>query len=139
MKDDRIAILIKKANLEFDKMSNQILAPCDLTHTQFKTMMFLYKEPRDTVRQIDIEKYFSMTNPTVTGILHNLEKKGMVMRAANPRDGRSKVVALTGRAYAMKEELLGIADTLEGNMTKNLTLKEQKQLSSLLKKMLEKE
>lgn len=136
MNNDKIAILIKKANLDFDRISNQILAPYELTHTQFKTMMFLYKTS-EAVRQIDIEKYFSMTNPTVTGILQNLEKKGMVARVANPLDSRSKVVVLTEQASAMREELLSVADSLERELTKNLTTAEQDRLAALLKKMLE--
>ena len=138
MKSDKIAILIKMANLEFDKISNQIISPYDLTHSHFKTLKLLYKETPLTVRQIDIEKYFAMTNPTVTGILQNLEKKNMVERVVNPQDGRSKVIGLTEKAFGMKEELLQIGDKLEATLTANLEEEEQIQLISLLNKMLEK-
>lgn len=137
MSDDKIAVLIKKASLDFDKISNQLLAPYDLTPTQFKILMLLYKEPPYTVRQIDLEKYFSMTNPTVTGIMQNLEKKDMVARVPNPQDGRSKVLALTQRAHDMRRELLALADTLEQSMTKNLSDEEKQQLTMLLKKMMD--
>lgn len=136
MDTDKIAILIKKANLEFDKISNQALAPYDLTHTQFKTLKFLYQEPSLTVRQIDIKKYFSMTNPTVTGIVQNLEKKGLVERVSNPQDGRSKVIGLTKKAQFLTMELKQIGDQLEESLTSNLNDAERQQLLILLNKML---
>ncbi|WP_294145307.1 MarR family winged helix-turn-helix transcriptional regulator [uncultured Clostridium sp.] len=137
MKDGKIAILVKKANLKFDKISNRMLAGYGLTHTQFKTLMFLYKNPPQTIRQIDIETYFSMSNPTVTGILQNLEKNGMVERVVNPADSRSKVAALTGKAEAMREELLALADRLENELTRELSKEEQEQLARLLEKMMD--
>lgn len=136
MNEDVIAILIKRANLVFDKISNQILTPYDLTNTQFKIVMRLFKEPSGTVRQIDLERYFSMTNPTVTGILQNLEKKGLVERVMNPADGRSKVIMPTKKALDRKEDLFRLADSLERNLTKNLTGEEQVQLAGLLKKVI---
>lgn len=139
MKKERVAILIKIANLEFDKISNRILNPYDLTHTQFKILMRLYGEPPLTVRQIDIERHFSMTNPTVTGILQNLEKKNLIERVPNPQDSRSKVIGLTQKAVEMKEELLRVADTLEAELLKNLDEGEKEQLIILLKKMLRKD
>lgn len=133
---NNIAILIKKANLEFDKIANQILAPYELTHTQFKILKFLYKAKPNTVRQLDIERFYSMTNPTVSGIIQNLEKKELVIRAANPKDGRSKVIDLTERAYTMETDLEKISEELEDVLTANLNKEEQVELCRLLNKML---
>lgn len=62
----KIPILIKKISLVFDKISNQLLLPHDLTNSQFKILMVLMHAPEGSVRQIDIENKFAMTNPTVT-------------------------------------------------------------------------
>ena len=132
----KISILIKKTSLVFDKISNQLLTAYDLTGSQFKILMVLMHAPEGSVRQIDIENKFAMTNPTVTGLVHKLEAKDLVKRMPHPEDKRSKVLALTDRAMAMKEELLALADNLEQQMTRNLNDDEREQLASLLLKML---
>lgn len=135
MKKDRVAILIKKAALEIEKLSNPILAPYELTNTQYKIMMMLYRNQDKSIRQADIEERFSMTNPTVTGIIQNLEKKNLVKRVQNPNDKRSKLVVLTDKAISMREEIDALGEILEAQVTENLTKEECRQLITLLKKI----
>lgn len=136
MEKQKISLLIKKLALVFDKLSNQLLLPYDLTGSQLKILMVLYHTPGDSVRQADIEAKFSMTNPTVTGLVQKLEAKGLVKRIPNPEDKRSKVLVLTERSMVMKDELLALADSLERQMTANLTSAECDQLAALLAKLL---
>lgn len=136
---DKIFVLIKKAALEFDKLSIPLFAPYELTPSQYKILRLLYIEEPETIRQIDIEKSFSMTNPTVTGLLHNLEKKNWIQRIPNPNDSRSKVIRLTAKAEGLREELLEISDRLEDMLTDNLNDQEKEQLIELMNKMLKKE
>lgn len=133
----KISILIKKTALVFDKISNQLLMPYELTGSRFKILMVLYHAPDASVRQADIENKFAMTNPTVTGLVQKLEVKDLVKRMPHPEDKRSKVLVLTDRAIEMKEELLALADDLEAGMTKNLNESERELLASLLMKMLD--
>lgn len=137
MRKDRVAILIKKTALVIEKLSNQVLAPYELSNTQYKILMMLYRNPDKSIRQADIEEKFSLTNPTVTGIIQNLEKKGLVQRIQNPDDKRSKLLCLTSRANDLREELDELGEVLEGQVTERLTDKECEQLCELLKKMLE--
>lgn len=139
MSNPKISILVKKTALIFDKLSNQLLTPYDLTGSQFKIMMVLYHAPAGSVRQADVEAKFSMTNPTVTGLVQKLEAKDLVKRRPHPEDRRSKVLVLTDRAIGMKEELLALADDLEQQMTRKLSDDECDQLSKLLIKMLKNE
>lgn len=136
MEHAKISILIKKASLIFDKLFNQLLAPYNLTGSQFKILMVLYHAPEGSVRQTDIETKFAMTNPTVTGLVQRLEAKQLIKRMPNSDDKRSKVLALTDRALEMKEELFALADDLEAQMTEDLTAAECDQLSALLIKMM---
>lgn len=77
MNINRIAILIKIASLEFEKISNPILAEYDLTAAQYRILKFLYSRQTETARVVDIEKQCSITHPTVLGLLDNLEKKDL--------------------------------------------------------------
>lgn len=135
MKNKRITILIKNLSLEFDKIANPRLAPYDLTLTQFKILKYLYDY--DNVIGKDIEKAYSMTNPTVTGVIENMEKHDWIKRVPNPNDARSKIIKLTDKAFRKKEELHKLGDDLEKSFTKDLTITEQKELFTLLNKMME--
>lgn len=131
-----ISILIKRSSLVFDKLSNQLLTPYGLTGSQFKLLMLLYKSPACSVRQADLEAKFSMTNPTVTGLVQKLEEKNLVRRMPHPGDKRSRILVLTQLALAKKDELLALADALEQQLTENLSPREGAQLAALLEKML---
>lgn len=136
MRNDRVAILIKRASLITEKLSNKMLAQYNLSTSQYKIMVMLYNYPDKTIRQIDIEEMYSLTNPTVTGIIQNLERKNLIVREQNPDDKRSKVLCLTEKAYKMKEELLSLGETVEKQITESLTNEEHKELCFLLNKMI---
>ena len=135
MDNTKTTILIKKLALEFDKIANPSLAPYDLTPTQFKILKYLYDH--ENVIGMDIQKAYSMTNPTVTGILQNMENGGWIKRVANPNDSRSKIIMLTEKAIQKKNELYELGENLEKKFTKDLSKEEQKKLLELLNKILE--
>ena len=136
MKLDKSAILIKKAALEFDKISNAVLDEYNLTTAQYKVMKYLYEEADNGVRIVDLEKYYSMSHPTTIGIVQNLEKKGFVTYQDNPNNARSRFIVPTEEAMQRQEELEAVGGKLEEELTKRLSLKERKELVRLLKKMM---
>lgn len=137
MMHDKVAILIKKTALVVEKLSNHVLVPYELTHTQYKILMMLFRNKGKQIRQADIETHFSMTNPSVTGIIQNLEKKGFLERIQNPDDKRSKLLKLTEKAVSLEKELHALGESIEMQVTKNLTTEESEQLIVLLKKVME--
>ena len=136
MNIDKVAILIKKAALEFDKVSNPILAEYNLTDSQFKVLKFLYTSETRTAKVVDIERHYSMTHPTTIGLLDNLEQKGFINRIVNPADARSKLISLTEKAEQLEPELLAVGDQIEDRLTEHLSSKERVQLVTLLQKLL---
>lgn len=137
MIQDKVAILIKKTALVVEKLSNHMLVPYELTHTQYKILMVLFRNKGKQIRQADLEAHFSMTNPSVTGIIQNLEKKGLLERVQHPDDKRSKLLKLTEQAISIEKELYALGESIEMQITKNLTAEESKQLIVLLKKVME--
>ena len=136
MEKSKVSVLIKKSSLIFDKYVNQLLAPYHLSSSQFRILMILYKSPDCSVRQTDIEAAFSMTNPTVTGLVHSLEKNGLVKKIANPEDKRSRFLVLTEYAESRRNEFLSLADSIEKEMTDGLSETETAVLSELLLKVI---
>ena len=133
---DKAAILIKKAALEFDKLSNAVLDEYGLTVSQYKVMKYLYEEAENGVRIVDLERYYSISHPTAIGIVQNLEKKGLVAYRENPNHARSRFIVPTEDALKLKDEIEGIGNELEAELTKKLSGKERLRLISLLKKMM---
>lgn len=139
MRIDSVAILVKRASLEFDKLAAPRLQKYDITPSQYKVLKLVAVSPAHTVRQVDVEKRFSMTNPTVTGLVRNLEAKGLVRRETNPHDARSKVIDLTESGEAIKDDLFRIGEELEREFTRDLTEQEHAQLVDLLGKVVHEE
>ena len=135
---DRIGRLIKKASLELEKTALLILSRYDMTLTQYKILVYLYNAPPMSTRQVDLERAYSMTNPSVTSVLHTLEKKGLINRAENAKDRRSKVISLTHKALDLRDELEAAGDRLEEAFTRNLSSAERSEMVVLLTKMLKK-
>ena len=136
MNINKAAILIKKASLEFEKVANPIFAEYELTVSQYRILIFLYRSESRTASVVDLEKHYSMTHPTTLGLLEQLEKKGFIKRVVNPNDARGKLVALTEKADVMQSELEALGDTIEKKLTRRLTAEETVQLVGLLGKML---
>lgn len=137
MTTDHIGILIKKTSQAFENSASQVLAPYDLTPSQFKILKYVTLNPEASVRQIDLETYFGMSNPTVTGIIQNLEKKGMIYRQSHPDDKRSKIIILSEKAKNARHFILETSDNIEANFTKGLTPQEKDIMRTLLLKLLE--
>ena len=76
-----------------------------------------------------------MTNPSVTGIIQNLEKKGLVIRRQSQEDKRSKLIYPTEHARELEPELVQLGKKLEDQITANLQEEECRQLCKLLKKI----
>ena len=136
MNTDKVAILVKKAALEFDRLSNPYFARYDLTVSQYKILKYLYSQPSRTARVVDLERQYSMTHPTALGLIDALEKKGFTIRVNNPNDARGKLVALTEKADRMQVELEGLGSAIEDKLTEKLSKEERDQLVGLLQKLI---
>jgi len=130
---ERIGSLIKKSYLRIEKRFIQALQPYGLTPAQYRVMVLLCRNQDKPLRQIDIEQEFGMTNPTVTGILQNMEKKDLVQRVENPADRRSKLVSATPKTLAIVEKVEGEVEQIEKYMATLFEPGERDELARLLK------
>ena len=127
--------MVKETALAIEKKANRMLTPYGLTDTQYKVLMCLYRSPGYALRQVDLEKMLMMRNPTITGIVQNLERSGFVQRTTNSEDKRSKIVTLTEATLALMEKLIEVGESLEKNITSTLSETEREQAIELLKKL----
>ena len=132
----KTGLLVKRLALEFDKKANPALQAYGLTGAQYKLLRYLYANKDVPVRQVDLERFHSLTHPTAIGLLTALENKGFVERRRNPEDGRSRLVSATEKALKLEPALRKLGDDIDAELTAPLTPEEHEQLVALLRKLM---
>jgi DNA-binding MarR family transcriptional regulator len=78
-----------------------------------------------------------MTRGAITKLADRLINKSLIVREADPDDGRAQTLALTQVGTKMVPELAQLADRNDAEFFDHLTLSERKTLERLLKRMVE--
>ena len=97
---EKIGLLTKSINNAIEKERNRYLAEYDLTAAQSDVLQYVtiaYSLGIE-INQVDIEKEFNLSNPTVTGILKRLEAKGFIEKRESKKDKRYKWICATKSA-----------------------------------------
>lgn len=95
---------IKKANNQILKQENEIVKNYDLTTSQYGVLECLYFKGDLCINDL-IERLIS-TSGTMTVIIKNLEKSGLVARKCNKKDRRSSVITLTSKGKKLVKKIL---------------------------------
>lgn len=101
--------LAKKISHTFFHVINDCIRDTDLTKSQWDVIRYLIqrrKENADRVTQRDIERFFSVSNPTISGILDRLEKKGLIERSLCEHDKRVHHISPTREAFVLYERVI---------------------------------
>lgn len=77
------------------------------------------------------------TRGTVTKLADRLIAKSLVVRAADPRDGRAQTLALTPAGRALTPELAALADANDAEFFAGLTPEDRKALFRILRDVVE--
>jgi MarR family transcriptional regulator, lower aerobic nicotinate degradation pathway regulator len=108
------------------------LAAKDVTVAEWALMRVLYgKEPMAPNRLADA---MGLTRGAITKLADRLIAKSMLVRAANPDDGRGQTLALTARGARFVPELATLADRNEMECFAHLSERERLTLERILKK-----
>lgn len=109
------------------------LAEVDLTYTQYIVMMVLWEKDGISVKELG-QRLF-LDSGTLTPLLKNLEKKGLLTRNRSKEDERSTVAVLTKEGKALRKRALKIPEQVGSCM--QIGQEEAIQLYQLLYKLLE--
>ena len=133
---DSIGRLLKVTNQIFETYINNSLKEINLTSSQIGILVFLcYKRKNNIdVNQIDIQKKFKLSNPTVSGILDRLEEKRFIKRINN---GRSNKIIITDDGMNLLDSGYDKVKMIENNIISGLSLEEREELKRLLSKIIE--
>ena len=113
---------------------NRIAAEHDLSLTQLRVLAIL----RDRrVKMSELTNFLGLDKSTVSGLVDRAEKRGLLQRAPNPRDGRGVDVFLAPSGARLAERGVAQAAQSLSPMTSALTPAEGRRLVTLLERMLE--
>lgn len=120
---------------QLEKAMNEQLKEFDLTKSQLDILRFLKYVKKDHVNQKDIEEFFHISNPTVTGLLNRMEQKGYVVRVHSPDDKRIRYIQITDKVEDIDKKIKKHIDYSEGVIAKGLSQEERNLLFKLLAKV----
>lgn len=128
----RIRIISNK----FRELWDRNLQKYNLTGVQMEVLCYLKCNPDKEIHQREIEYWFQLKNPTVTGILNRLEEKGYITRRRNPEDGRYRIIEVTEKGDQVMAEMGEEAKDLDERIYDCMTDEEQAKLLELLDRIL---
>ena len=76
----------------------------DISPEQWPILFRLYEQPGQSQNELAAKDLND--HPNITRMVGQLEKRGLVMRDADPEDRRRQLVSLTHKGYALMDQLL---------------------------------
>ena len=123
----------------FDQQINENMISVNVTRSQMEVLVYTYIKNKNgiEVNQVDLEKDLNLKNPTVTGLISRLEKKGYMKREKSSKGPNYKSVLITDEGIRIIEEGKRITDNVEKEMFSVLDKDEKKELTRLLQKVID--
>ncbi len=121
-----------------NEMTNQCareLSAYGLTLRNVLVMAYLDKHKGELVTQKTLEDHMHLSNPTVTVLIQNMEKKGLVKRTRVPEDGRKYSLELTEKAHEIGSACREKFIAREQQFYRGVTEEEKQQLFSIFAKI----
>lgn len=117
------------------KSLNRQLKDLDLTKSQLDILSYLAHQ-KEPVIQRDIENFFHISNPTVTGLLNRLEQKGYIERKSCESDKRIRFIQLTEKELELRKRFERDKFGIDAACKEILSDEEEKELICSLKKLM---
>ena len=109
------------------------LAPLGLSINDFEVLLRLDRVPPPGTRLTDIGETVRLSQPAVSRMITRLERKELVSRGGDPRDGRGVLIAITAAGRrALRRAVPVHAQTVHECLLQRLDPGEGRQLSAIL-------
>lgn len=120
------------------KMDTSVISAIDdkLTISQAYVIDFICNEGKDKdVFQKDLESVFDLKRSSISLMLNNMEKNGLIERMLVKEDGRLKKIVLTEKSIKIYEKISDAIDLIENKLSENITEEEVKVFQNVLNKI----
>ncbi len=136
MANKQIGLLIKQLHDTLEKQANNALRDDDITMMQIAVLLAVSQAEGKCMTLKELEKHFSVSQPTMAGIAKRLIAKGLLEQKASPEDKRIKIVAVTEEGMKACGQAANSMDDTEEQLLKGFTEQEADMLVQLLTKAL---
>ncbi|WP_413582589.1 MarR family winged helix-turn-helix transcriptional regulator [Bdellovibrio sp. HCB288] len=129
-------LLFRKISTDLESKFDNFFAKWNLSPGRYTLLIMLRKAPGGLMPS-EIAQKVGVTQATISGLINSLEKAELVKRTTHEKDGRSFVIQLTDKGYALIEEVSPLWFTNIGNFFGQFNQEDQKLLNGLLIRMSE--
>lgn len=105
-----------------------------MTSSRFALMRLLADADTD-VGVMDLARWLGINAAAVTRQVQELERERLVLRRADPKDGRRNYIRLSKKGRKLLDELLECSHEFERSMTSVLSAEEMTEAATVLKKL----
>lgn len=130
--DNQLCFPLYAVSKEIVRRYTPFLNEIDLTYTQYIAMMVMWEHREVSVKELG--KKLFLDSGTLTPLLKNLEKKGLVTRERSKEDERFLVVRVTEEGMELREKALDIPAKIGGCVC--IEEQEAVQLFTIVRKLL---
>lgn len=130
--DNQLCFPLYALSKEIVRRYTPFLNEVDLTYTQYITMMVMWEYKEVSVKELGARLF--LDSGTLTPLLKNLEKKGLVTRQRSKEDERVLVVSITDEGMKLREKAVEIPAKIGGCI--NIAPSEAEQLFTIVKSLL---
>jgi DNA-binding MarR family transcriptional regulator len=106
-----------------------------LSFSELRLLLAVRKAEGGARRPTDLARELALTPSGITRALLPLEKRGIVVRQPDERDGRASQTALTEAGNRLLDEALAIAAERSTKLLRRLSIGQTKQLQRLLEEV----
>lgn len=128
-----LGYLINALSLNMKQRLDARLKEHKVTVHQFGILLIIYK--KSSLTQKEIANQTNGDEPATARLMNRLEDKGHIKRVVDSADKRKRLVSLTPEGEILLNKLLPYAQAINADLTSVLSQAEQKELFTLLTKI----
>lgn len=102
----------------------------DLTYEMLQVLTVLWRKGK--MNQQDIADNIQKNKASLTSLLDNLEKRGLVMRSEDPSDRRNKIISLTPLGLQYRVQFQPIFNEFYETLSKDVSKEKLREIGMLL-------
>jgi DNA-binding MarR family transcriptional regulator len=114
VRDHCLCLHTQRAARALARRFDEALRPFGLTNGQFSLMMSLNRPEPPAMGSV--AALLAMDRTTLTAALKPLERRGLIAVSANPRDKRSRLLALTGEGRSLLAQAVPVWRKIHGEL-----------------------
>ena len=136
--NERIGFQVSLLSCAMKAKKNRDFESIDLTSSQADVLGYVARSEREgrIIQQVDVERRFNLSNPTVTGIIQRMEAKGFITREVSTTDKRCKYLHTTKQTEELHKYAEKKRKETHDLLTQDFTETEKEELYRLLEKAL---